>query len=135
MSRDDDEGVEIDLPFLHFYAGNRGVHIGGSGDDGEVIDMEMDEQGEYRRVRKQVRRRLRFVRHLFTYLVLNAIFVALDWRTGGGGDDISWSIWVAGIWGAFLAWEFISTFIAPHLWGRDVEERLVQREMRRRRGG
>jgi len=135
VNRDDDDGVDIDLPFLRFYAGSRGVHFGGSRDDEEVIDMEMDERGEYRRVRKRIRSRLRFVRHLFTYAVLTGIFVALDWGTGGSGNGISWSIWVAGIWGAFLAWNFLSTFVAPLLWGHDVEERLVQREMRRRRGG
>ena len=142
MSRRDDDGVEIDLPFLHFYAGGRGVHIGGrGGDEGgrhgdeEVIDMEMDEAGEYRRVRKRVRRRLRFFRHAFTFVALNGIFVLLDWGTGGSGSGINWSQWVALIWGAFLGWEFISNFVAPHLWGRDVEERLIQREMRRRRDG
>ena len=66
MSRDDD-GVEIDFPFFRFYAGSRAVHIGSSDDEG-VIDMEMDDAAEYRQVRRVVRRRLRFVRHLFVYL-------------------------------------------------------------------
>ena len=135
MSRRDDDGV---LPFLHFYAGGRGVHVGGRhGDsgDGEVIDMEMDEAGEYRQVRKRVRRRLRFFRHAFTFVALNGIFVLLDWGTGGSGSGINWSQWVAGSWGVFLGWEFISIFVAPHLWGKDMEERLIQRELRRRRGG
>ncbi len=135
MSRRDDDGFEIGLPFLHFCAGGRGVHIGGRDGDEEVIDMEMDEAGEYRQVRKRVRRRLRFFRHAFTFVALNGIFVLLDWGTGGSGNGISWSLWVAGIWGAFLGWEFISNFVAPHLWGRDMEERLIQREMRRRRDG
>ena len=135
MSRRDDDGVEIDLPFLHFYAGSRGVHIGGRHDDEEVIDMEMDEAGEYRQVRKRVRRRLRFFRHAFTFVALNGIFVLLDWGTGGSGSGINWSQWVALIWGAFLGWEFISIFVAPYLWGKDMEERLIQRELRRRRGG
>ena len=135
MSRRDDEGVEIDLPFLHVYAGNRGVHIGGRHGDEEVIDMEMDEAGEYRQVRQRVRRRLRFFRHAFTFVALNGIFVLLDWGTGGSGSGINWSQWVALIWGAFLGWEFISIFVAPYLWGRDMEERLIQRELRRRRGG
>ena len=134
MTRDDDDGVEIDLPFLRFYAGSRGVHIGSSNDDG-VIDMDMDDAAEYRFVRRVVRRRLRFVRHLFVYLALNAFFVLIDWQTGGPGNGISWSIWVAGIWGAFLAWEFVSNFVAPYVWGRDMEERLIQRELRRRRDG
>ena len=135
MSRRDDDGVEIDLPFMHFYAGGRGVYIGGRPGDEEIIDMEMDEQGEYRQVRQRVRRRLRFFRHAFTFVALNGIFVLLDWGTGGSGSGINWSQWVAGSWGVFLGWEFISNFVAPHLWGRDMEERLIQREMRRRRGG
>ena len=135
MSRRDDDGVEIDLPFLHFYAGGRGVHIGGRHGEEEIIDMEMDEQGEYRQVRQRVRRRLRFFRHAFTFVALNGTFVLLDWGTGGSGSGINWSQWVAGIWGVFLGWEFISIFVAPHLWGKDMEERLIQRELRRRRGG
>ncbi len=134
MSRHDD-GVEIDFPFFRFYAGSRGVHIGASDDDDGVIDMDMDDAAEYRHVRQIVRRRLRFVRHLFVYLALNGFFVLIDWQTGGPGNGISWSIWVAVIWGAFLAWEFVSNFVAPYLWGRDMEERLIQRELRRRRDG
>ena len=131
MSRHDD-GVEIDFPFFRFYAGSRGVHIGSFDDEG-MIDMEMDDAAEYRSVRRIVRRRLRFVRHLFVYLALTGFFVVIDWQTGGPGSGISWSIWVAAIWGAFLAWEFVSNFIAPYVWGRNMEERLIQRELRRRR--
>ena len=131
MSREDDE-FEVDFPFFRFSAGSRGVHIGSRDDEG-VIDMEMDDAAEYRLVRKSVRRRLRFVRHLFVYLALNCFFVLIDWQTGGEGNGLNWSMWVAAIWGAFLAWEFVSNFIAPSLWGRDIEERLIQREMRRRK--
>lgn len=133
MSRRDDD-FEFGFPFFRFSAGSRGVHFGSSGDDG-VIDMEMDDAAEYRHVRRFVRRRLRFVRHLFMYLTLNGFFIFVDWQTGGSGNGISWSVWVAAIWGVFLVWEFVSTFVASYLWGRDIEERLIQRELRRRRGG
>jgi len=135
MSRRHDEGFEVDLPFFRFYAGERGVRVGMSGDEEDVIDMEPDDRGEYRAVRRRVRRRLRFFRHAFTFLVLNGIFVLLDWSTGGAGAGFNWSPWVALIWGIFLGWEFVSNFVAPNLWGRDMEERLIQRELRRRRGG
>ncbi len=127
--------VDIDLPFFHIHvgAGGRRVHIG-SGDEEDVIDMESNDSGEYWAVRRRVRARLRFFRHAFTYLTLNGIFVLLDWRTGGAGSGVNWSQWVALIWGLFLGWEFISTFVAPLLWGREMEERLIQRELRRRRG-
>ncbi len=133
MSRERDE-FEVDFPFFRVSAGSRGFYMGTSDDEG-VIDMEMDDAAEYRQIRKSVRRRLRFVRHLFGYLALNGFFVLIDWQTGGSGSGISWSIWVAAIWGVFVAWEFVSTFVAPYLWGRDMEERLIQRELRRRRGG
>ena len=92
--------------------------------------MESNDYGEYRAVRKRVRARLRFFRHAFFFVATNSIFFLIDWSTGGG----YWVQWVAGIWGIFLAWEFVSTFVAPVLWGRDVEERMIQRELRRRRG-
>jgi hypothetical protein len=129
--RRDFEGVEIELPFFQVRMGEGGIHVDGS-DDGEEFGT-MDTFEEEHHIRRRVRRRLRFLRHLFNYLVLNAIFIFIDWSTGGEGNRISWAWWVAGIWGAFLAWEFVSTFVAPTLWGRDVEERWVEHEMRRRR--
>ena len=130
MGRRDDEGIEIDFPFFRFYAGERGVRFGG--DDDDVIDPETADRQEYREVRRRVRRRLRFLRHAFFYLALNGLFVLLDWRTGGSGTGINWSIWVIIIWGVFLGWELLQNFVAPLLWGREMEERLVQRELRRR---
>jgi hypothetical protein len=127
--------VEFDLPFFHMRVGDEGVRFGMGDDDRdeEVIEMEMGD-GEYRAVRRHVRRRLRFFRHAFTYLALNGLFVLVDWSTGGAGTGVNWSQWVALIWGIFLAWEFISNFLGPSLWGREAEERMVQRELRRRRG-
>jgi hypothetical protein len=97
--------------------------------------MDRDESGEYWAVRRRVRARLRFFRHAFIFIALNGTFVLLDWLTGGEGSGVNWSKWVALVWGIFLGWEFVSKFVAPFLWGRDMEERLIQRELRRRRGG
>ena len=132
MSTRDDERVDINLPFFRIHlrgGGRRRIYVG-SDDEEEVIDMESDSSGEYWAVRRRVRARLRFFRHAFTFLAVNAVLFLIDWSTGGG----FWVQWVALIWGAFLAWEFVSTFLAPLLWGREVEERLIQRELRRRRG-
>jgi hypothetical protein len=128
--RYDDDDVEVNFPFFNVRVGGSGRTRMGFGDDEEVIDMERDDSGEYREVRRTVRRRLRFLRHASTFLLINSFLFLLDWSTGGG----YWVQWVALIWGAFLAWEFVSTFLAPGLWGRDMEERLIRREMRRRRG-
>lgn len=111
------------------------MHFGSDDDEQDAIDMERTDMADYWSVRKRVRRRLRFFRHAFTFVALNGLFVLLDWWTGGEGSGINWSQWVALIWGIVLAWEFISTFVAPYLWGREMEERLIRRELRRRRGG
>jgi hypothetical protein len=139
MSKRDDDFLDFDLPFFRLHMRGRGGRrfaFGNSGDDeeGDVIDMDHSTSDEYWSVRRRVRRRLRFVRRLFTFLALNGMFVLLDWGTGGAGTGINWSQWVALVWGIFLGWEFISTFLAPQLWGREAEERLIESELRRRRG-
>jgi len=114
------EGIDIDSPIGRIRMGRgRGREFQfevGSADDA------------YRAVRRRVRRRLRFYRHLTTFLVVNLILLAFDGLTGGG----YWVQWVAGIWGVFLAWDFLSAFVFPSLWGSEVERRMIERELRRR---
>jgi len=132
----DDEPFDFDLPFGRVRVGGwRRMRFGHDDEEG-VIDMEEKDSDyfEYREVRRSVRKRLRFFRHAFTYLALNGLFVLIDWQTGGAGSGVNWSQWVALVWGIFLAMEFLRGFLGPSLWGRDVEERWVQRELRRRRG-
>ena len=119
--RDDFEGIDISGPW-------GGVRIG-SGMHG-AWDVESEGDAEYRRIRRRVRRRLDFYRHLVLYAFVVGAFAFLDWITGGGW----WVQWLAGIWGAFLLIQFFTTFVSPNLWGRDVEERMVRREMQRRQG-
>ena len=133
MSRRRDEIFDIDFPFFHFRIGGRGGRRAGVGSDGgdeEVIDMETDSSAEYWSVRRRVRARLRFLRHAVTFVAITTFLFLIDWSTGGG----YWVQWVALIWGAFLAWELFGNFVAPALWGPGVEERLIERELRRRRG-
>lgn len=124
MTRDHDEfeGIDISGPWGGVRIGSAGVRIGRDWDDGD--------DAEVRRIRRRVRRRLDFYRHIGTYAVVVGGMALLDGLTGGGW----WVQWVAIIWGAFLALQFMSTFVSPNLWGRDVEERMVRRELERRRG-
>jgi hypothetical protein len=122
-TRDDDfDGIDISGPW-------GGVRIG-SGRFGRWDDPESEGDAEYRRIRRRVRQRLDFMRHLVTFAVVVGAFALLDWLTGGGW----WVQWLAGIWGGILLLQFFSNFVAPNLWGRDVEDRMVRREMERRRG-
>jgi hypothetical protein len=118
-NRDEFEGIDISGPW-------GGIRIGGGGFGSE----EWDDDAELRQVRRRVRQRLDFIKNIAFFVIITGGLTLLDWATGGGW----WVQWVAIIWGAFLAMQFLSTFAAPMLWGRDAEERLVQRELRRRRG-
>jgi len=81
------------------------------------------------RVRRRVRRKLRFYRDVTSFVVIVGALALIDWATGGGW----WVQWVAIVWGGILALQFLRRFVAPILWGRDVEERMVRRELERRR--
>lgn len=114
------EGVDIDSPLgrirLGRGGGRRGVHF------------ELGKRDSaYKEARRRVRRRLSFYRHLTTYVALNLVFLAFDGLTGGG----FWVQWVAGIWGIFLGWNFLSAFVFPNLWGAEVERRMIERELKR----
>jgi hypothetical protein len=119
---DEFEGIDISGPWGGVRIGSgRGRGSGGFDGGGDP---------EYRAIRRRVRRRLEFFRHCVTYVFIVGGLALLDWATGGGW----WVQWVAVIWGAVLALQFFGTFISPALWGREVEERLVRREIERRRG-
>jgi fatty acid desaturase len=83
------------------------------------------------RVRRRVRRKLNFYRDVTFFVVVVGALALIDMGTGGGW----WVQWVAGIWGGLLALKFLGTFVGPTLWGRDVEERMVRRELERRGQG
>jgi hypothetical protein len=115
---DEFEGIDINGPW-------GGVRIG----SGRYRDRDGGDR-EMRRIRQRVRQRLDFYRHVVTYGVIVGGLALLNWFT----SDYWWVLWVAGIWGAILLLQFIGAFVSPMLWGREVEERMVRREVERRRG-
>ena len=125
---DEFEGIDISGPWGGIRIGSGGVRVGRFDDDD--FSTLPDDDEELRRVRRRVRQQLDFYKNAVFFAVIVGGLVLLDAATGGGW----WSHWVAIIWGAFLAMQFVSTFLAPALWGREAEERMVQRELDRRRG-
>jgi len=89
---------------------------------------EGSERREIQQIRHEVRRRLKFYRNVLTFVVVVGILALINWLT----SDDWWVAWVAGIWGGFLVLEFLRGFVGPLLWGRNVEDRIVERELRRR---
>ena len=84
---------------------------------------------EYRRARQRVRARLRFFRHLATYAAVMGAILFIDWITGGGIS--SFTIWLGGIWGAFLIFQGVNTFVIANLWSRELEQKMIERELQR----
>ena len=123
--RDDFEGIDINGPWGGIRVGSGGIRVGGFSDDWG------DDDTDVRRIRRRVRQKLDFYKNFVFYAAIVGICVALDWATGEG---VRWSLWVAGIWGVFLVMQFMGTFVAPSIWGRDAEERMVRREVERQRG-
>ena len=119
--RDDFEGIDINGPWGGVRIGSGRIRAGIGRDEGDA---------EYRAVRRRIRRRLELYRHVATYAFIVGGLALIDWLTGGGW----WVQWLAAIWGAILLLQLFSTFISPVLWGREVEERMVRRELERRRG-
>jgi hypothetical protein len=118
---DDFEGIDISGPW-------GGVRIGSG--RGRAGESRFGDDPDYRAVRRRVRQRLDFYRHVVTFAFVVGGLAVIDWLTGGDW----WVQWVAAIWGAVLVLQGFSLFISPGLWGRDVEERMVRRELERRRG-
>ncbi len=123
--RDDFEGIDINGPWGGIRVGSGGIRVGAFSDDWG------DDDTDVRRIRRRVRHKLDFYKTLAFYLPIVGICMALD---GGTGEGLGWSLWVAGIWGVFIVMQFMGTFVAPNIGGRDAEERMVRREVERQRG-
>ena len=124
--RDEFEGIDINGPWGGIRIGSGGVRMGKSWDDDWG-----DDDADLRRIRRRVRQRLDFYKNTAFFLLFCGVLIFLDVVTGEGA---SWSLVVTGVLGALLGLQFIGTFLAPAIWGRDAEERMVQRELERRRG-
>jgi hypothetical protein len=108
------EGVEFETPLGSFRAGREG--------------RAWESDPEYRSVRKRVRRRIGFFRHVWMALVVLGLLLIVDLATGWDG----WSLWVALIWGIVLALHFLNVFVFDSLLGREAERKMIERELRKR---
>lgn len=120
---DDFEGIDINGPWGDVRVGAAGIRVGRGDDWG-------DDDPDVRRIRRRVRQRLDFYKNLALFSVIVGGLALIDGLTGGGW----WVQWVAAIWGFFLILQLGSTLIAPAIWGREAEERMVRREIERQRG-
>ena len=116
------EGVEFHTPVGSFRAGK----------EGRPHD-EFDD--EYRRARRRVRRVMGAYRHLATFVSVILVLFIIDILRGP--DDFPadyWSALVGAVWGIILVLHLLNVFVFDALIGREAEQRMIEREMRRRGG-
>lgn len=111
------EGVEFETPVGTFRAGKDRRSWG--------------EDDDYLAARKKVRRRMGFYRHLSTYATVIVLLLVLDVITGA--EDF-WVQWVAIIWGIIVALHALQVFIFDSILGREAERRMIEEEVRKRKG-
>jgi hypothetical protein len=88
-----------------------------------VVEDRAERRRMTKRARKQVRRRMRFIRHATVFSIVVSTLLLID-ALGGGGW---WFYYVAAIWGAILALQgmrFLTRKSGP------VEQALMDRESR-----
>jgi len=119
MLKDDEgfEGVEVETPVGTFRAG-RGTRT-------------VDADEEYRAARRTVRKRMGLYKHIWTFVSVIGLLLAIDLATG---TEEFWVHWVAMIWGIVLGLHFLNVFVVDSFLGREAESRMVERELRKRQG-
>lgn len=119
----DRDRINIDLPFFKLHVDGDVVDISGLG---SFADQDNDDP-EVREARRRARRIASLIRHIALFAVVIAFLAAVDGLTGGGW----WVHWVALVWGGIIALQLLGGLFGGIL-GRGLEERLFERELRRR---
>ncbi|NWJ96202.1 MAG: 2TM domain-containing protein [Chloroflexi bacterium] len=88
----------------------------------------------YRQAEQRVNAKLRFYKHLTSYLLVNALLwtiAVINWASTGFGSisALIWPIWVTVFWGIGLASDYIQTFGL----NTATRQRMIEEEMRRMR--
>lgn len=92
----------------------------------------MDDQQEYDRAKKQVKRIRGFYVHAVVFVLVNALLVAINLATSA---DHWWFFWPLLGWGIGLAAHAIAVFGFGGIWGPDWEERKIREIIGKRRPG
>ncbi len=74
--------------------------------------------------KERVEGRLCFLTHLTYFVALNLLFMVLNYIAAG---SVSWSLYIAGIWGVFLYLHFMGAFVVADLRG-PFRRWLIRRE-------
>ena len=88
----------------------------------------LSEEEIYEQAKKRVEAKRAFYRHLFVYILVNAILV-LVWAFAAG-RGYPWFWWVIGGWGIGLAVNFVEVFV----WPKGSDQTAIEKEVDKIRG-
>jgi hypothetical protein len=96
--------------------------------------VQMPYDAAYRQAEKRVQARLRFYKHLTSYLIVNGflwIIAFMGWIGSGASSvwTLIWPVWVSVFWGIGLLSDYIQTFSL----NETTRQRMIEEEMRRMR--
>jgi 2TM domain len=87
--------------------------------------MDADRDEQYEEAKRRVEARKGFYVHLFFFVLLNIIFLAV----------VGWDfLWVTVFWGLGVALHGASVFFSASDWVKSWEHRAIQKELDRQRG-
>ena len=90
---------------------------------------------DYERARDRVQELKGFYAHAAVFLFANIVLVVLNLATLRKNDGVLWFVWPLVGWGLVLAIHAVSVFGIGRFLGREWEQRRIQQELDRRRGG
>jgi hypothetical protein len=93
-------------------------------EDKIMNDKKIDEE-KYRMAKKRVEEIKGFYGHLFSYVGVNVVLLAIDLITGDG----LWFYWVSVFWGIGLFWHAMGIFVFGKFTGSSWEKRKIEEIM------
>ena len=87
----------------------------------------MDEK-RYAQAKKIARKKVAFIRHFITYIIVLAVLAAINNLASRG---YQWWLWTALFWGIAVFINFLNAYLFKGGGLKSIEEQLIQKEMER----
>lgn len=85
----------------------------------------MSEDDLYRRAEKRADEKIAFYKHLMSFIIVNVIFIVLNFLTSPGEW---WFYWITVFWGIGLLGHFLRVFVFTNKL-EDNREEMIKKEM------
>lgn len=86
----------------------------------------MSESSNYQKAANRVDDKIKFYRHLSSYVVVNLILFIINFLFS---REYWWCLWVILFWGIGLLINFLRVFVFSNKFGEDYRERKIQEEL------